>query len=370
MARIAVVTFAGGGNIPPLVRIAAELGARGHDVHVLADAATAAQFEAPCTELPELRFWTPDVPRSVAQTTAQAVRLVSDRALEDRVRTQLAVLRPDVVLVDCLLAGCARGAREAGFRTVVLFHTYLDYWTKNLARGPVGVLAALRGRGPRRSWDAADLRLVLCDAELDPSARAGGTVWTGSTERGVAATAQHPRMVAVSLSTMELPGQADAYREIVRALGSLDVHGIVTLGGLEVDGLTAPPNVDIRGRVPHDELFPHASLVIGHGGLSTTSRALAHGVPLVLLPMHPLLDQPMVARSVADAGAGIVVKRTATADEIAAAAERVLGNATFEAAAARIGERLRSIDGAAAAADAVEQLILEPQSPMASEAAP
>ncbi|MDL9981127.1 glycosyltransferase [Microbacterium sp. ASV49] len=365
MARIAVITFAGGGNIPPLVRIATELSARGHDLHVLADAATAAQFDAPSTELTELGFWTPGVARSVAQTTAQAVRLVSDRALEESVLRQLAVLRPDVVLVDCLLAGCARGAREAGFRAVVLFHTYLDYWTKNLARGPVGMLAALRGRGPRRSWDAADLRLVLCDAELDPSAPADGTVWTGSTERGTAATAQHPPLVVASLSTMELPGQADAYREIVRALGSLDVQGIVTLGGLDVEALVAPPNVEIRGRVPHDDLFPHASLVIGHGGLSTTSRALAHGVPLVLMPMHPLLDQPMVARSVADAGAGVLLKRTATADDIAASAGRVLADQTYRAAAMRIGDRFRSVDGAGVAADAVERVILERRLPTA-----
>lgn len=250
-----------------------------------------------------------------------------------------------------------RAAHAAGHRTIVLFHTYLDYWTRSLARGPVGMIAALRGRSPRASWDAADLRIVMCDDRLDPSAHPAGTVWTGSAESGVAAIRQDPPLVVVSLSTMEVPGQPDAYRRIVRALGELDVRAVVTLGGPDVDGLDVPPNVELRGHVPHDELFPHASLVVGHAGLSTTFRALAHGIPLVLMPLHPLLDQPLVARSVAGAGAGVVVKRTAPASDIAAAARRVLGDPSFAEAAGRIGARLRATDGADAAADAVERAL-------------
>jgi UDP:flavonoid glycosyltransferase YjiC (YdhE family) len=358
MARFALITFSGGGNIPPLMSLAAQLAARGHDVHVLADAGVAGAADAvpaPFVALPELGFWTPAVARSVPQTISQVVRLLSDRSVERRVLAELGRLKPDAVLVDCLLAGSARAAREAGFGTVVLFHTYLDYWTRNLTRGPVGALAALRGRSPRASWDAADLRIVMCDAQLDPS-RDPSAMWTGSTERGVASRRQDPPLVVASLSTMELPGQADAYRRIARALGAMDVQAVVTLGGLAVDGIDAPPNVEVRDRVPHDELFPRASLVIGHGGLSTTFRALAHGIPLVLMPMHPLLDQPLVARSVAEAGAGLVLGRTAGADEITAAARHVLEDGSFAEAAARIGERLRATDGASTAANAVERV--------------
>ena len=44
----------------------------------------------------------------------------------------------------------------------------------------------------------------------------------------------------------------------------------------------------------HDEIMPSASLVVGHGGHSTTRRALAHGVPLLIVPIHRILDQPMI----------------------------------------------------------------------------
>ena len=122
MARFALITFSGGGNIPPLSGLAARLVSRGHEVHVLADAGVAGAARtasALFTEVPELAFWTPAVPRSVPQTMAQAIRLLSDRAVERHVLAELARLRPDVVLVDCLLAGCARAAHAAGHRTIV-----------------------------------------------------------------------------------------------------------------------------------------------------------------------------------------------------------------------------------------------------------
>ncbi|MBS1675413.1 MAG: glycosyltransferase [Actinobacteria bacterium] len=361
MARFALITFPGGGNLPPLMRMVTELMARGHEVHVLAApdvARSATDVGAPFVPLPEMEFWDWSVARSVPTSLAQVVRLQSDRPLERRVLAELRRLRPDVVLVDCLVSGCARSAAAVGYRTVVLFHTYLDFWTKSVGRGPVGMLTTLRGRSMLRSWAAADLRIVMCDEMLDPSVRpSGATVWTGSCERGVAAEREDPPLVVASLSTSELPGQADAYRRIIAALGTLPVRAIVTVGGAELEHGRTPPNVELRGFAPHAELFPRASLVISHGGLSTAFRALAHGVPLLLLPMNPLMDQPMVARSVQSAGAGLMIRRTATPEVIAAATTRILQDASFAATAAAIGERLRDSDGASRAADAVQELL-------------
>lgn len=366
MARFALITVAGGGNLPPLMRLAAELTARGHDVEILggSDVEPAARAAAlPFIALPEQAFWTWTAPRSVLTSLGQAVRLQSDRRMERHVAAELNRLHPDVVLVDCLLSGCGRAAGEAGFRTAVLFHSYLEYWTKNLATGPVGLLAGLRGRSPARSWNAADLRIVMCDELLDPSAHPVGVLWTGSTERGIPARPEEPPLVVASLSTSELPGQVQAYRNIVSALGALPVRAVVTISGRRPHNLAIPPNVDVQGSVPHDELFSRASVVIGHAGHSTTFRALAHGLPLLLMPMHRLLDQPMVARSVADAGAAIVLTRAASATEIEAALRTLLGDPAFAAATARIGERLRSVDGTAAAADTVLALAQDPVRP-------
>ena len=50
------------------------------------------------------------------------------------------------------------------------------------------------------------------------------------------------------------------------------------------DSLRLPQNFCVIGDTPHDWLFPHASLVIHHGGSGTTHSAARAGVPSVVLP--------------------------------------------------------------------------------------
>ena len=103
--------------------------------------------------------------------------------------------------------------------------------------------------------------------------------------------------------------------------------------------------------------MPSASLVVGHGGHSTTMRALAHGVPLLILPMHNVLDQPMIGKAVAGARAGLVLSKTASGAEIRSAVRSLLQDPSYRHAAEAIGARLRSRNGAIAAADEVEGLL-------------
>jgi UDP:flavonoid glycosyltransferase YjiC (YdhE family) len=112
----------------------------------------------------------------------------------------------------------------------------------------------------------------------------------------------------------------------------------------------------LRAPLPHDEIMPSASLVIGHSGHSTTMRALAHGVPLLILPMHRVLDQTMIGKEVAAAGAGMVLQKTASTAEIRGAVRKLLEDPSFRHAAA-VSARLRSRNGAIAAADEVEGLL-------------
>jgi hypothetical protein len=86
-------------------------------------------------------------------------------------------------------------------------------------------------------------------------------------------------------------------------------------------------------------------------------RALAHGVPLLILPLHRILDQLMVGMAVATAGAGRVLPKTASADEIRSAVQSLLQDPSYQRAAEVIGARLRSRNGAIAAADELESLL-------------
>jgi UDP:flavonoid glycosyltransferase YjiC (YdhE family) len=115
--------------------------------------------------------------------------------------------------------------------------------------------------------------------------------------------------------------------------------------------------VEVYQYLPHDEIMPSASVVVGHGGHSTTMRALAHGIPLLILPMHRILDQPMIGKTVATSGAGLVLAKTASAEDIRSAVRSLLQEPSYRHAAEAAGARLRSNNGAIAAADELEALL-------------
>ena len=147
-------------------------------------------------------------------------------------------------------------------------------------------------------------------------------------------------------------------RHILDALGTLDVHGIATVGpAIGVDNVTAPPNVELHGFVPHADVLPTVSMVIGHGGHATTMAALAHDLPVLVMPMHPMLDQKMVGQSLVDAGAGCLLPKKAKPAAIAAAVTALIGEGPHRAAAARLGATIREQSGQVAGADLVEAVI-------------
>lgn len=122
-------------------------------------------------------------------------------------------------------------------------------------------------------------------------------------------------------------------------------------GAVRVDA----PNILVRTFVPQLDLLARMSAVVCHGGHNTVCESLFHGVPLVVAPIRD--DQPVIAAQVADAGAGLRLRfGRASAEQIGAALDRVLGEASFADAAARIAASFRAAGGAVAAADALIEL--------------
>jgi UDP:flavonoid glycosyltransferase YjiC (YdhE family) len=262
------------------------------------------------------------------------------------------------------LAGL-RSAERSGVATAVLMHTLHRYHTHQWSRGPIGMVAAVRGMRPGRLWNAADRVLVATDSALDPAAARGklpanvrytGVVHT-PIQAGTPDKEKEKPLVLVSLSTIFFEGQEATLQAILDALEGLPIRGIVTTGAISPGALRIPANVEAHDYLPHDEIMPSASLIVGHGGHSTTMRALAHGVPLLILPMHRILDQLMIGKAVAAAGAGRVLPKTASADEIRSAVQSLLQDASYRRVAEVTGARLRSRNGAIAAADELDGLL-------------
>ena len=164
------------------------------------------------------------------------------------------------------------------------------------------------------------------------------------------------KRVLVSLSTTYLPGQEAALQRILDALSALPIEVVLTTGpAVDAGAVTAPANATISSYLPHEEVMPGVDLVVGHGGHATTLLALAHDLPLVILPMNTSFDQPIIATCIEQTGTGIALSKTAGETSIRDAVEKILADPSYRAAAAALGAQIREVDSPARAAG----LILE-----------
>ncbi|MCU1473970.1 nucleotide disphospho-sugar-binding domain-containing protein [Amnibacterium sp.] len=361
MSTVLLVTVDLGGNVPPAIGIAAELHRRGDRVVIHADEAVRQRAEAVGCEFVAADgvAYDPLVPRSAPRTLREITRLFADRA---RGRSAIAAARSfgaDVVLVDALLLGAAAEVEAAGLPTALLAHSTWSYFAGAFHRGPLRTVLGWRRVNPEAVVAAAGRVLVVSDPHLDTTPLPPNAVRTGAVLQDVATAPRptDPPTVLLSLSTISYPGMHAALQRVLDALGDLPLRVEVTTGRtVRGSALRVPANATVHEFADHGALLTRASVLVGHGGHATTVRALAHGVPVLVLPMHPMLDQPIVGREVAASGAGLDLPRSAPPERIRAAVLRLLGEPHFGDIARAIGTAMAARDGAVVAADELERL--------------
>ena len=99
-----------------------------------------------------------------------------------------------------------------------------------------------------------------------------------------------------------------------------------------------------------------AALVVTHGGHGTAMRALRHGLPMILIP-GLAGHQPFVAAAMQEFGAGLALPGDAGVEALRAAAQQILFTPSFKQNARERAKALAGVDGAANAADEVENLL-------------
>jgi UDP:flavonoid glycosyltransferase YjiC (YdhE family) len=356
MSDLLFVTWDGGGNVPPATGIARELVARGHAVRFLGHQTQAERFTQEGLPFAPFRTARPFSSRTPSSPLT-LVAVFGDAAMGRAVLAELEARPADVVVVDCLLFGVMKALREAGRPYVVLEHSFDGYF-RRAARGPLGLLLRLRGCRALDLIDAGTTVLATTLAELD---RGHGAVeHTGPVvalpEHHDPASAHEPG-VLVSLSTFAFSNLLPTWQRALDAVDGLPVRVVATTGpAVDPAALRVPDNVELHRWLPHAEVLPQVSLVVGHGGHATTMVALAHDLPLLVLPVDGKSDQPFVGQVVEAAGAGRALGRRAPAARIRTAIEELLADGPHREAAARLGAAVRSTPGATRGADAVETL--------------
>ena len=152
-------------------------------------------------------------------------------------------------------------------------------------------------------------------------------------------------LIYISLGTV-FNQAVDFYRRCIAAFAGTKYTVVLSVGGKTriADLGDLPSNFIVRSYVPQLEVLQRAKLFITHGGMNSASEGLYYGVPLIVLPQSA--DQPIVARRVAEIGAGIQLNQDGlTAWDLREAAERVLKDSSIRKACDEIGDSFRAAGG-------------------------
>ena len=360
-----MVTWSPGGNLPPMLAAAQALAGRGHEVTVMASGAT--RDEAGRLGVSLVGFArTPD-PDVTTTFEAQAQVVMATAAGEEIARdTRDAIeeIRPGVVVVDCMLPGALAASRATGTPTVSLVHFLYGSarrlmletgsgWTTDLRT--LAATYRMLGLAPFEdsiaAWEAPDLVLVTAPHWVDVDAGAPDHVVHAGPLGVRPRRASRRERALLSFSSTVMDGQPELIERICAAVDELGLPATLTLGAAVArDAVTVPGTIEVLPVADHDRLMTECSIVICHGGLGTVLRALAHGVPMVVLPLGR--DQIGNARRVEDLGVGIAPDPAHVGDAV----RTVLGDPSFHAAAARAAERIASAEPDRTAAEAIERI--------------
>jgi UDP:flavonoid glycosyltransferase YjiC (YdhE family) len=163
--------------------------------------------------------------------------------------------------------------------------------------------------------------------------------------------------VYFTLGTVFNMESGDLFMRVLAGLRDLPVTVVVTVGR-DVDPAEfgpQPANVRVERYIPQSELLPHCSLVVSHGGSGSVVGALAHGLPMVLIPIGA--DQPHnAARCQAVGVARVLDPVLATPTMVREAVSTVLAEPAYRRAAERIRDEIAALPGPAHAVTLLERL--------------
>jgi MGT family glycosyltransferase len=163
-------------------------------------------------------------------------------------------------------------------------------------------------------------------------------------------------LIYASLGTL-VNGLDDLYKHILEAVQPLeDVQVVLSVGkNITPESLAPiPSNTIVVRSAPQIELLKRAALCITHAGLNTTLESLAHGVPMVAIPIG--YDQPGTAARIAHHGTGEFIEvDELTSDRVRGLIEKVLQDSSYRERADYFRKVISKTRGLDVAAEVIEQ---------------
>jgi MGT family glycosyltransferase len=417
MREFLFTTWEGGGNVAPVAGAVRRLRARRHRVRALADNATRADLEAAGADVlpwrsapnrPDRRPETCPLREWEATEPGGGLLRVLDRLMigpaEAYAADTLGELRrePAGVLVSSEMLFGPMIAAEASGVPLALLGANISLFPiegmppiglglapprteeeRAVAAQAAGWMAAqLEARLPALNTARAAFGLPPLDRVLQQPAAARLTLLATSSAFDFPVPALPPRLryvgplldepewagwwqspwpagdprplVLVALSTT-FQDQASVIQRVLDACAPLPVRVVATLGpALAGEVLRVPENAVVLDRASHQAIMREAALVVTHCGHGTVMRALAHGLPILCLPMGR--DQNDNAVRVTERGAGLRLAPDANAGDVRTVISRLLAEAGFANAAQALRRAIACADEPNALVEALEGL--------------
>ena len=392
MSTISFVNIGMHGHVNPTLPVVAELVARGHTVtyHVAGEfaaevAATGAQVRS---YPPDERDDEPQEPITLIDQLARTATRVLPSVLTDLRRDA-----PDMVVHD---AACVWGQIAARVLAVPAVSSFTTFAFNEQLRSPTEAswsLLAAGARHPRnvvrylrsrarlaaefgsRGLPAVDLlnirqslNLVYTSRAFHPAAASfddtyrfvGPSLGARPDDPSFPLDELRDPVLYASLGTV-FNADPDVLRGFAAALAPLAGTLVLSTGRTDPALLgPLPGNVVARRSVPQPAVLQRARLFLTHGGMNSVDEALYYGVPMLVVPQGA--DQPLVAKRVAELGAGLAVT-AGVGERLRPLAEQLLVDPSFCAAAARLSEAQRGAGGYRRAAGELEHHLAVAGSP-------
>jgi MGT family glycosyltransferase len=189
-------------------------------------------------------------------------------------------------------------------------------------------------------------------------------VYVGPMRDSVAAKSEFPwhlldgrPLVYASLGTLQNRKES-AFRCFAQACSELPVQLVITHGGgLDERAVAAlPGNPLVVSYAPQTAVLAKARLTLTHAGLNTALDSLAHGVPLVAVPIT--YEQPAIASRIRWSGTGRVIPlKKLNAERLCKDIATVLNNVSYTSNAQAVKRSIEEAGGVTRAATIVERAI-------------
>lgn len=207
-------------------------------------------------------------------------------------------------------------------------------------------------RNPQNPAPPTAHGIRIVDVDRTPGAVGSMPDWTTAIEGAPS--------VYFTLGTVFNHESGDLFSRVLSGLRDLPINLLVTVGR-DIDPATLgrqPAHVRIERFIPQAEILPHVELVVSHGGSGSVLGALAHGRPMLILPIGA--DQPLNAERVGALGVGRSLDAIqATADDVQKAASSVLADASYRESAGRIADEIAALPSLEVAVGLLERLARE-----------